>query len=1237
MLEIRNVTKVYRSKTGEEVRALDNVSINFPEAGMVFILGKSGSGKSTLLNVMGGLDSYDNGEFIIKGKSSNDFVGSDFDAYRNTFIGFIFQEYNVLDDFTVGANIGLALELQGKKATEKKINEILSSVDLLNYAHRKPNELSGGQKQRVAIARALVKEPQIIMADEPTGALDSNTGKQIFDALKELSKTKLVLIVSHDRDFAERYADRIIEMADGRIIEDVTKHEHQAEKISEGVHRINDNILRIESGYKLTAADLDMINAYLAKAGGDVLLSGDGRVNDELRSAAGISKDGATTVFEGTDPQKDIKTKKYEKGETKFIRSKLPMKNAVKMGASGLKHKKFRLVMTILLSFISFAMFGLSSSMAAYEKVNAATQSIIDTEIRSAAMTMGVRRTSTYDDGEMYSWHESHAMNDADLAKLKELTGLDFLPVFTGYDRADSYSNSQNFDMEHVFKQYESNSVFSGRIAGLIDIDQEKLPAEYQLMAGNWRANKGEVVITEFFLRQLQQYGYTDGTTTIEGKDVTAEAIIGKTISIRNIGHSNLSESQVYTLTIVGVLNTNFNYDRYQNLMPSDDTHQVQGPEEDPSLLDMFLEKEVKYERDFGFHGMAFAHKDDIDAMTAMMGMNYGGSSLGEYMSGFNSNLLLSFYKAPEVDGDNPAPVNAWLQRVGSSSVLPQLDKITFEGAPKDTLAADEMLLSYKQLANSEFLPGAEMSLPAEKLSAFEAAVTPVVDASFAEYKMHNNVVQAAKLAYRDKYIADALAADPGLEAAVMQDANDMYGGSYWGTAADYWKERWGWDGADYAPAGAATHTYGDMKNAFASNTVIKNSLITLLGLPAGVSMSEYGLSQMLGLFEQFGAEISYNSMVDRYAGALLADYFVSQGYHIVNGSDPLPAFVNTYVNDCMEGRVSEWRGMGESERIERLTSQYRWDYTYNSSKFGGTRTALYEGAMAIYLSMTGQTMADVFTAVNSLLFKLESTSWDNSGNQVREEKTDYSEHKVIGFFITEMTEGDDMVVSDTIHAEYTAWVAEQEKVSFSGEVFVPNYTEERIEHTPGSYAFALAPISAGDADAIQKLVELTYSDVHTTDFLFEMQNAVMYTLGSFNEMIEILAQVFVWVGLGLALFSALLLMNFISTSISYKKRDIGILRAVGARSSDVFKIFFSEAFIIALINFLLAVATSVAAVMVLNYYMRNSGINITLLSFGALQIIIMLGVSILVAALASFLPVRSIARKKPVDAIKDR
>ena len=184
MLEIRNLTKIYKSKGGVIVKALDGVSIKFPSKGLVFLLGKSGSGKSTLLNVTGGLDKPDDGEIIIKGRNSKSFSSSDFDSYRNTFIGFIFQEYNILNEFNVEQNISLALQLQGKKNDKQAVDKILEAVDLSGYGKRKPNTLSGGQKQRIAIARALIKNPEIIMADEPTGALDSNTGKQVFDTLK---------------------------------------------------------------------------------------------------------------------------------------------------------------------------------------------------------------------------------------------------------------------------------------------------------------------------------------------------------------------------------------------------------------------------------------------------------------------------------------------------------------------------------------------------------------------------------------------------------------------------------------------------------------------------------------------------------------------------------------------------------------------------------------------------------------------------------------------------------------------------------------------------------------------------------------------------------------------------------------------------------------------------------------------------------------------------------------------
>ena len=220
MIELKNVSKTYKSKKATNTTALNNISIKFPEKGLVFILGKSGSGKSTLLNVIGGLDKYDDGEVIINGKSTKDFKEKDFDAYRNTYMGFIFQEYYLLENYSIEQNIKLPLELQHKKVTEQAIKDALKQVDLEDISKRKTNELSGGQKQRVAIARALIKNPEIILADEPTGNLDTETGEQIWKILKNLSKDKLVIVVSHDDESAEKYADRIIKIKDGSIISD---------------------------------------------------------------------------------------------------------------------------------------------------------------------------------------------------------------------------------------------------------------------------------------------------------------------------------------------------------------------------------------------------------------------------------------------------------------------------------------------------------------------------------------------------------------------------------------------------------------------------------------------------------------------------------------------------------------------------------------------------------------------------------------------------------------------------------------------------------------------------------------------------------------------------------------------------------------------------------------------------------------------------------------------------------
>ena len=221
MLQIRDIHKEY--KTGSLVqKALDGVSLNLRDNEFVAILGPSGSGKTTLLNIIGGLDRYDNGDLIINGVSTKRYKDRDWDSYRNHTIGFVFQSYNLIPHQTVLSNVELALTISGISGKERrqKALDALDKVGLREQAHKKPNQMSGGQMQRVAIARALVNDPDILLADEPTGALDTETSIQVMDLLKEVAKDRLVVMVTHNPELAEEYATRIVKLKDGKITAD---------------------------------------------------------------------------------------------------------------------------------------------------------------------------------------------------------------------------------------------------------------------------------------------------------------------------------------------------------------------------------------------------------------------------------------------------------------------------------------------------------------------------------------------------------------------------------------------------------------------------------------------------------------------------------------------------------------------------------------------------------------------------------------------------------------------------------------------------------------------------------------------------------------------------------------------------------------------------------------------------------------------------------------------------------
>ena len=228
MLQLKDIVKKYNTG-GTEVEVLKKVNISFRESEFVSILGASGSGKTTLLNIIGGLDKYSSGDMLLMGRSTKEFTDRDWDSYRNGTIGFVFQSYNLIGHLSVIENVKLALSISGEsnKENDIKAKKALEDVGLGDHLYKKPNQLSGGQMQRVAIARALVTNPKVILADEPTGALDSKTSVQIMELIKEISKEKLVIMVTHNPELARKYSDRIVSVKDGEIIEDTKPYIEQ--------------------------------------------------------------------------------------------------------------------------------------------------------------------------------------------------------------------------------------------------------------------------------------------------------------------------------------------------------------------------------------------------------------------------------------------------------------------------------------------------------------------------------------------------------------------------------------------------------------------------------------------------------------------------------------------------------------------------------------------------------------------------------------------------------------------------------------------------------------------------------------------------------------------------------------------------------------------------------------------------------------------------------------------------
>lgn len=469
MIEVKNLSKKYMISSKNQIPALDDVSFTLPNTGMYFITGKSGSGKSTLLNILCGFIDYNSGDIIIDGNPLSQLKEKQMAQYRNSYLGFIFQEYDLISLYTVGENIAISKQLQGEKATRDEIENLLNLLDLKDQDgkslyDRKINDLSTGQKQRVSIARALIKNPKVIFADEPTGALDSENGKIILDILKQISKDRLVVIVTHDQQTADEYADGIIKLKDGKIE-------------SSSIRLIND-----ESKYE------------------------------------------------------SIDFNKKNKGHLSFI-------NILKFALSGFKVKKFRLILSSLLCFISTFIFGVSMvgynvDLLSAELNEAYKNGVSDVLIKNYEKSSSV---FTFDDGrplivqQFDEWdsnftdkQEEILQSNKNMRKCYDLTSL--------IDQQQFGFGDLNINVDG--KNYPSGYYGMQKFSTAIEIDPSDIDStkDYKqdprlTKTCSLPQSYDEIAITDYQADAFLNKGYRDVKDMSEVIEIkTVDDLIGKTI-----------------------------------------------------------------------------------------------------------------------------------------------------------------------------------------------------------------------------------------------------------------------------------------------------------------------------------------------------------------------------------------------------------------------------------------------------------------------------------------------------------------------------------------------------------------------------------------------------------------------------------------------------------------------------------------------------------------------------------
>lgn len=1018
MLEVKNLSKVYKPKKGTQVVALNKVNLAFAEKGLVFLLGKSGSGKSTLLNLMGGLDSITGGEIIIKGKSSAEFKQSDFDSYRNTFIGFIFQEFYIIEEYSVGRNIGLALELQHQKADDAAINAILQQVDLEGFKDRRPNELSGGQKQRVAIARALIKNPEIIMADEPTGSLDSKTGAQVFETLKKLSQNKLVVVVSHDRENAEVFGDRIIELADGIVINDRIRQESGV-FLDQPINIIDDKFIHIQKGYQFNTEDSNRLSALIRNSETDVVISFDEKTNSSLVKTGKRDKSFAPTTA-ANNP-----VKQYNPNDLKMVKSKLPLKDSLRMGASGLKLKKFRLGVTIFLSLIAFIMFGISVVASAFDPVATNLKTMYDDGTQSLTIQNQYGRIYSGNDRIYYSAYESTGFDADQLKEIERISGKKPLNIVNS--TTGDYYNNYEINLTNNFKNSYGKSIYYARtIKHLLEVDNPQ-NANLTALAGQLPTDGTGIAITDYIADSFLEYGYKEYDQDSD-KGITISSyneLIGKKLYTTNYGE----------LTITGIFKTDMNKSKYDSY------------------------KKINIDENNFAAGQTIESLQDLIISMGFVIPNFKKEVL-QNAKIFETINNIYFYNSNDLYGN--------YNRVAVLSALDS-SKISWKSGHNSQLSNDEIILPQ----------------------------------SF-------------------------------WKAATAADIKDLINGDFVVLT-----------GNNYETQFKAVGFYDDSEYSSNDKFFIFNEN----------NFKKYAATQVYSKY----------SFVNQH----LSPFYGKMSFCLYTGLN----LGITWVND------TPLTSLKDNEII----------ISYQSLN-DSLRDLQYE---------------EILTRLNKeCTLEIVETIYDKNG--------------IVGNNTIDTIGGTYKIVG----------------ISYNDQTYISEKLYNDIFDMNNVPSAAIVMLSGNYNKDIELFKYLDSSEIigETSATKIKPLTALTFYLDLAESIVDVFKNVFLWLGIAFSVFAGLMLMNFIGVSISHKKKDIGILRAIGARSWDVFMIFFNESLMIGTISLVLSIVGVLVLCMVI-----NTAVGFALLIPGILHIALMAILCYGISALTTFIAIRKIARKKPIDAINDR